>query len=269
MSERTRADWDDAYANGSYIPGAEQYPLRWAEKAEAFRKGWEGKRLNVAYGDGQRHRFDLFFPKSGTAQGLVVFVHGGYWLKFDKSFWSHLAAGPLSQDWAVCLPSYDLSPAVSLSEIREQVGAAILKAAGQVKGPVRLAGHSAGGHLVTRMLCEDTPLTQPVLERIAAVVSISGLHDLRPLRHTSMNDSFGLSEKDAVLESAALQTRLGTCPVTVWVGADERPEFLRQSKLLAEAWPGTRYREESGKHHFDVIDGLLDAKSAVTKTLLF
>ena len=31
-------DWDDAYANGAHIDGAEAYPGRWAEAAEEFRR---------------------------------------------------------------------------------------------------------------------------------------------------------------------------------------------------------------------------------------
>jgi arylformamidase len=43
--------------------------------------------------------------------------------------------------------------------------------------------------------------------------------------------------------------------VTAWVGGDERPEFIRQSQLLAEAWDNAKVFVDEGRHHFDVIEG--------------
>ncbi len=267
MSETQITDWDDAYANAAHIAGAETFPPRWAADAEAFRTTWQNKELDVPYGDKARNRFDLFSP-SGQSAGLVVFVHGGYWLKFDKSAWSHFAAGALSNGWTVCLPSYEHASDVPISEITQQVGAAITAAAQRVSGPIRLTGHSAGGHLVSRMVCEDTPLAGPVAARVDRVVSISGLHDLNPLRNTQMNESFQLTEESAAAESPALKKRLGGFEVVAWVGEAERPEFIRQSRLLAEAWPNTRFEAAPGKHHFDVIDDLQDPRSGLGQALL-
>lgn len=97
-------DLDDAYANAAHIPGGADYPDRWAAQAAAFRSIARCE-LDLDYGETDRLRFDLFHP-GRLARGVVIFVHGGYWLRFDKSFWSHLAAGPLAQGWAVAMPSY-------------------------------------------------------------------------------------------------------------------------------------------------------------------
>ncbi|MEM8582137.1 MAG: alpha/beta hydrolase, partial [Pseudomonadota bacterium] len=56
-------------------------------------------------------------------------------------------------------------------------------------------------------------------------------------------------------------------PVTVWVGAEERPVFLDQARWLANAW-GANLRIDPGRHHFDVIDGLCEAESPLTSALL-
>lgn len=267
MTEMTITDWDDAYANAAHIPGAEDFIARWESDSVAFRKSWMKKDIDVVYGEGARHRFDVFHPE-GKSRGLAVFVHGGYWMRFDKSYWSHFATGPLARGWTTCLPSYDLAPHASIADITRQIAKAITKVANRVSGPIRLTGHSAGGHLVSRMVCEDSLLEPEVLERIEKVVSVSGLHDLRPLRKTKMNESFGMSEEDAVAESPALKEPSGPCPVVAWVGGAERPEFLRQSKLLAEAWPAASYHEDPDRHHFDVIDGLKDPGSGLTSALV-
>ncbi len=267
MTDTTIIDWDDAYSNAAHIADAADFPPRWAEEAREFRTSWMEKDIDVIYGESARQRFDVFHPEE-KSKGLLIFVHGGYWLKFDKSSWSHLAAGSLGRGWTVCLPSYDLVPDVRIEDITRQIGTAIKKASERVDGPIRLSGHSAGGHLVTRMLCEDTPLPGEVLERIARVVSISGLHDLRPLTNTQMNEAFQMTEADAANESPALMNPVNDCPVTAWVGGDERPEFLRQSRLLAEAWPTADSHAQPGRHHFDVIEDLKDRESDLISALL-
>ena len=144
---------DDAYANVPYIPGGAQYPARWTVAAEAFRARLSAERraeLGLPYGDGARQAFDLFHP-TGAARGLCVFVHGGYWLRFDRTLWSHLAAGPLARGWAVAMPSYDLCPEVRIADITRQIARAICVMAARTDGPLALVGHSAGGHLVARM----------------------------------------------------------------------------------------------------------------------
>lgn len=267
MNDITVTDWDDAFANSAYIPDADSYIDRWAGDAAAFRKSLMEKDLDVVYGDGPRRRFDVFRPER-KSKGLVVFVHGGYWLRFDKSYWSHFAQGSLARGWTVAVPSYDLAQEVSIADISRQIAMAVTKAAARVAGPIRLTGHSAGGHLVTRMISQGGLLGEEVLQRIEKVVSISGLHDLRPLTHTAMNGSFKMSEADAAAESPALLGAASDCPVVAWVGGDERPELIRQSRLLADAWPTATFHEDPERHHFDVIDDLKDPDSPLSKELL-
>ncbi len=267
-------DWDDAYANGAYISGAADYPPKWAKAAAEFRQSMAKRGLadlDVSYGPGERNKLDLFKPEE-PAKGLAVFIHGGYWRAFDKSYWSHLAAGTVDRGWAIALPSYDLAPTVRISEITKQMGAAITKAASLVDGPIRITGHSAGGHLVSRMMCQDSLLSSDLRQRLERVVSISGLHDLRPLLKTEMNYDFRMDEAEAIAESAVLNQPVAGVDLVCWVGGNERPEFIRQSELLANLWTGFGIETSSyiatGQHHFDVIDGLADAKSPLTNALL-
>ena len=267
-------DWDDAYANGANIARGERWPDAWAEPARAFRDRLAGEgraKLDLTYGDGPRNRFDLFLP-TDIPKGLVVFVHGGFWLRLDKSFLSHLAAGPLAHGHAVAMPSYTLCPDIRISGIVGEVGRAVEAAAGMVEGPLRLTGHSAGGHLATRMICTDSPLPAAVRTRIVNTVSISGVHDLRPLMRTQMNASLNIDAAEARAESPALLEPLPGARLACWVGAAERSEFVRQNALLANAWTGlgatTLRVEEPDRHHFNVVDGLADPAHALTVTLL-
>ncbi|WP_417205698.1 alpha/beta hydrolase [Antarctobacter sp.] len=258
-------DLTDAYAIGAHIPDGDAYPPRWAATAGTYRKRLSvaGRaRLGLMYGHGTRCALDLFLPDA-RPKGLVVFVHGGYWLRFDRSSWSHLAEGARVQGWAVAMPSYDLCPRVRISDITRQVANAVTVAASEIPGPVRLTGHSAGGHLVARMAAALEP---EVAARLAHILPISPLSDLRPLMQTEMNADLRIDAAEARAESPIFSPP-PACPVTVWVGADERPALLDQARKLSRVWE-CGLVVEADKHHFDVIDALADPDSEMVARLL-
>ena len=80
-----------------------------------------------------------------------------------------------------------------------------------------------------------------------------------------MNATLGLDAAEAEAESPALHPA-PEVPVTVWVGAEERPVFLDQARWLAEAW-GAAERVAPGRHHFDVIDDLCHSDSPMIRAL--
>lgn len=274
LIERKVADWDDAYANAPNIPGGDRWPEAWVEPARLYRESLAAlgrAQLDLAYGGRSRNRLDLFLPDS-PPKGLMVYVHGGFWLRLDKSYWSHLAEGAVEHGFAVAMPSYTLCPHIRVSGITAEIGSAVEFAAARVGGPVFLAGHSAGGHLVTRMISATSPLGSDTCGRIVRTVSISGLHDLRPLMRTALNDGLKLDEAEALAESPALLRPLPGARLICWAGSAERAEFVRQNALLSNVWTGLGARtmtvEEPDRHHFDVIDGLADAKHPLTRALL-
>ena len=296
--------WSDAYDNSKSIGGSDAFVERWEEEARTFRQQLAREnrlRLDLAYGSGLREQYDFFLPHS-DARGLVVFVHGGYWMRMHRHYFSHLAAGACERGWAVAMPSYDLCPEISIAGIAKQVAAAITHATEQAEvesKAVRLVGHSAGGHLVTRMVSANSQtdsgstnisedrsasdktsldsaptflLNPQIRQRIEHVVSVSGLHDLRPLLATQMNETLSMDLNTAATESPALLLPLAGLQLTCWVGNDELPELKRQSALLANIWKGfdthTAAIAEPAKHHFDVIEGLANKTSPLVDCLL-
>lgn len=254
-------DLSDAYANAAHIPAGEGFPARWEAAAAAFRAAHPPE--DIAYGDGARERLHLFRPR-GSARGLLAFVHGGYWMAFSRDDFSHLAAGPLARGWAVALPSYPLCPEARVGGIVRAVARAVGRAAAEVAGPVRLAGHSAGGQVVARLAGGDVALA--CRDRLDRVVPISPLAGLAPLMRTGLNATLALDAAEAAAESPMLRPRPAV-PVTVWVGGEERPAFRDQATWLSRAW-GARLIVEPGRHHFDVIAGLEEAGSPLADAVL-
>lgn len=274
MSYFKVTDWESAYTNGAYIVDGDKWPAAWVEPAQSFRDGLTAAgraKLDLTYGPAERNRFDLFLPE-GQPKGLVVFIHGGYWLQLDKSYWSHLASGPIAAGYAVAIPSYTLCPAIRIGGISNEVAAAITAAAGMVDGPVILTGHSAGGQLVARMMTTTSPLAEAILKRIRHVLAISGVHDVRPIMKRKMNKELRIDVAEAQSESPALLEPVIDIRLTCWVGGAERAEFIRQNALLANIWTGlgaaTATVVEPDKHHYTVLDGLMDATHPLTRTLL-
>ncbi len=267
-------DWDDAFDNSGYVPAADRLAERWAAEATASRDKFTNSgqaQLDLVYLEHERCRLDLFVPPR-PSNGLIMFVHGGYWHKLDKTYWSQLADAALAAGWAFAIPSYPLAPAARIKQITRAVCNALEYAAARVDGPIRLIGHSAGGHLVARLACSDIGWPAEMLARIEKVLPVSGVFDLRPLLQTQMNQILGLDAAEAEVESPVLLEAHDGIELCCWVGAAERPEFLRQTRLFCETWQAAGAqisdRYESGKNHFSVIEGLTDAESPLFKELI-
>ncbi len=262
MMQTGAKDLSPDYANGAHIAGAADFPPTWERQAAAFRSALGVRaQVDLAYGPQERQRFDLFAPQ-GQARGLMVFVHGGYWLAFGRESWSHLAAGALARGWACAMPSYTLAPQARIGQITGEIAQAVTAASALVPGPVVVSGHSAGGHLAARMGCADLGLAG-----VRRVVPISPLSDLGPLRETAMNADLRIDEEEAARESPARMDLRDGCSAHVWVGGQERPAFLWQARLLSEHWT-CGWSVAPGRHHFDVIDDLADPGSALMQACL-
>lgn len=263
--EAAAIDLEAEYNNRARVPDHQAVMLRWRAAAEAARTAHPP--VEIAYGPGEREVMDLF--SAGDAAPIAVFLHGGYWQALDRNWFSGLAPTLLAHGVSLAVPSYDLAPAVRLGRILGQVRAAVdlVRDRNGGKRPV-VFGHSAGGHMAACMLSEG---------RAAAAVAISGVFDLAPLIPTSLNVALRLDEAEAAaLSPIHWPVPDGSTPggtiLDCLVGADESPEFLRQSKMVADLWAArgvdTRYEALPGLNHFTVLDPLFDKDSALVERIV-
>ena len=267
LAFQTPADPDDAYENRIHIPDADRHLATWPKDAATFRRSFAGADLNLAYGSSKRTHYDLFTPKGGieAACGLAAFVHGGYWVALSKDDFSHMAAGLLARGWAVAILGYTLAPQARITQITREISTAVEHLGKTGTGPLRLIGHSAGGHLVSRMMCDDITFGPITTQRLDRVLSVSGLHDLRPLQRLAKNELWQLDDNESHAESPLLRTPRPGIDLVCLAGADERPEFIRQNAILPLAWQGLGANCHSqlltGHNHFTIIETMTQPDS--------
>jgi pimeloyl-ACP methyl ester carboxylesterase len=241
--------------------------------AAHFRTVYRGRsEIDLVYGTGTRQTFDIFHPLEGP-RGTLVFIHGGYWRASSKEEHSHFAAGPLAAGWRVVFPEYPLCPSVRVADISEGIVQAIDIIVERLPdGPVVLSGHSAGGQLASYAVSRASGLSDQARARIGRTVSVSGLHDLRPLLATTdLNGSLRLDRAEAIRFSSALSEPGHRFELFCVCGGAELAEFRRQNELLANLWNGlgltTCSAEYPGLNHFTILDLLRDPDSDFTRLL--
>lgn len=274
----TADEVERGYNNRAAVPDHPQWFARWAELSDAARATVR-TRDDVRYGPGPKETLDIFLP-DGTSRGTLFFIHGGYWRALDKREHAFVAPVFVEHGYAVASINYDLCPQVTIAHIvgeaRRALAWVVREGAAHGLDPDNIvtSGHSAGGHLTAMLHATDWRKLGIARDPIRAGVSLSGVHDLEPLVQFSFNSDFGLTENEAKRLSPIHLEPTTRAPFLIAAGANETPEFLRQSQLLWDAWPANRPQGTNGplfvanRHHFDVVVDYTDPASELTRATL-
>jgi arylformamidase len=223
---------------------------------------------DLRYGAAERALID-YFPApqraGGTAPGLLVFIHGGYWQELSKNESAFLAPAWHAAGFAHAVLGYTLAPQARVGEIVAQCRAALAylrdQAASLGHDPRRtvVAGSSAGGYLAAACAA-DASLD------VLGMVPISGVFDLRPLVGTSINEALGLTMEEAAQLSILMKGASRVPSVIAW-GQIETAAFKQQSQALAAhlrlSGQACEALAIAGRNHFDVVHELCDVQSAL------
>ncbi|WP_448188087.1 alpha/beta hydrolase [Azospirillum sp. sgz301742] len=242
------------------VPDAEALMAGWTQRSEEARRKLGG-RLGIPYGPTLAEYVDVF-PATRPNAPVHLFVHGGYWRSFTARDFSFIAEGPVARGCCTVVMNYALCPQVSITEIVRQTRAALAWTwqhaveFGADRQSISVSGHSAGGHLVARLLAtawqRDYGIPDDVIK---AALPISGLFDLEPLRWSWLQPTLQLSGDEVLAQSPMRHRPTQPVPLAVAVGGAESAEFRRQSADYAAA-TGAKLLEVEGRHHFDVLDDL-------------
>jgi arylformamidase len=260
-------DYEVEYNNRARVPENPALMAGWASDAAAYRAQQAPR--TISYGSGARHVIDVFGGGEGP---IVVFIHGGYWQALDGSSFSHCARGLNAHGITVAVPTYDLCPAVTVSEIVAQMQNAALELAKLGRSLV-ISGHSAGGQLAACLLATDWKAFDASLpgDFVRAAYAISGLFDLVPLVETSINKALRLDTESARSASPLFWKAPTRGSLDAVVGENESTEYFRQSSTVVERWGAaglaTRFGTVHGANHFTAIAPLADPGSSMVGRL--
>jgi arylformamidase len=261
------------YNNRAAVSDFQQWLDRYASSSSAAR-ATHAPRLDLRYGPGPKETLDLFLP-ARPARATFVFLHGGYWRMLDKSDFSFVAPAFLAEDVAVAVVNYDLCPEVSIAAIVEECRRAVAwlvregAAQGAAASRLVVGGHSAGGHLTAMLYATEWARYGVARDPLAA-----GVHDLAPLLLFSFNADFKLDAAEAARLSPVRLAPTSKAPLVAAVGADETSEFVRQTRILWDAWPANRPAGDlapliiPGRHHFSVVADWADPASDLFRQTL-
>ncbi len=137
--------------------------------------------------DADKHKLDLYLPAGRTKFPVMMFVHGGSWRTGDRSPYVPIGNRFAKVGIGVVIPSYRLAPANGYPAQIEDVAAAFawtskhIAEYGGDPGRIFIAGHSAGGHLVSLLALDPRYLKKYDLtpQTIQGVMSLSGIYDVR------------------------------------------------------------------------------------------
>jgi len=176
----------------------------------------------TAYGDDPSQFGDLYLPE-GTPRGVVVVIHGGFWLdSYDLTLGAPLATSLAEQGWAAWNLEYRRvgsgggAPA-TFDDIDAGIDA--LAGLGLDTSTVVALGHSAGGHLATWAAARGRYDEWAGRVPVTHVVSQAGVLDLRAASAEGLG-------------GGAVEGFLGHAPTD----ADDRYDPARQVPLDGPVW---------------------------------
>lgn len=242
MADLERDYSPSSRVGGSAAPFIEDYQMRSASARVAL-----GDEVRILPGG-------TVFVSAGAGSPLLAFVHGGYWQALSAADSLYLAPGVLAAGWSFAAVEYTIAPDGDVARMVAECAAALVQLAafGGFERIV-LVGHSAGAHLAAMV-----SIVHPPPPAVDLVVLVSGVFDLRPIVHTTVNDPLGLDEATAAALSPALLPVEGRPDVIVAWGDNDTDAFKAQGHLYAErlrvAGLSVTEREHPGRHHFDIVD---------------
>jgi len=266
------------YNNMARRPDAPELLQHLSELSEVYR-GQADATLDCVYGDGERERLDIF--RCGkTDAPVLIYIHGGYWQRGDKSIYSYIAEAFNNTGVDVAIIGYPLCPEVSMTALMDSIRKALAwlfrnaTDLGICADRINLSGHSAGGHLTAMAMTTAWPEYSDDLppDLLKSAMPISGLYLLQPLLPTTISEALHLTDDETTELSPALLQAAHTAPLLTIVGGAETPEFFRQADSLMEAWskPGFIIDKhiEPDADHFDVVARLASVESEIFQRIV-
>lgn len=205
----------------------------------APRRGYSRHR-DFAYGEGKRHRFDLYVPDGLKAPApVILFFYGGGFIAGHRSEYRMVGEALASLGCVVAIADYRIYPEVRFPEFLHD-GALALAALHRVaaqhggdRGRIFLAGHSAGAYISVMLAANPIYLKEAGADPawIRGVIGIAGAYDFLPIQGERRIKIFG---GDNRVETQPIHFVHGKKPpMLLATGAKDQTVLARNTKNLA------------------------------------
>lgn len=260
--------WSKRFATG---PEVEQYHVNLVTRESEKATNSIPNKLEIEYGSTAGQKLDILGTDLPDDSPILVFIHGGYWQHLSREISRYPATPLYKRKIKMIVLGYDLCPNTTLPEIVD----GIFKAAKFVfeyaekmgSRGVYFAGHSAGAHLVAKLLSNREFLENtPGARRLQGVFLIAGIYDLRELVQTPENDAIQLPPEQAVTMSPQFNcfNHLEDSNVRIYiiVGQHDSPTFIKQSRAIYEVlydacqMQNLYFEIKDNRDHFDIMECL-------------
>lgn len=197
---------------------------------------------DIAYGNAQRHKLDIYVPDRVTAGASVaVFFYGGRWEYGSKADYLFVGQALASRGVITVIVDYRLHPDVRFSGFVED-GAKAVGWVGRHIGEhggdpdrIYLIGHSAGAHIAAMLSLDPKFLTTEDI-RIADVkglVGLAGPYDFLPTKDPVVKEVFSVDDLDDT--QPITHTNGGAPSMLLMTGAADETVLPRNSRRLGDA----------------------------------
>lgn len=238
----TQDELDRCYDQQAWAPNAGAVLARYAADSAAVRQATPPR--TERYGDGAMETLDIFASAQASGAPVIVFLHGGAWLRLTRADASAPAPAFMARGAVWVAPDFANAQQAPLAGMADQCRRAVAwvvrNAASFGGDPARvvIAGHSSGGHLAGTLLTTDwTALGLPP-NAVSGALLMSGIYDLFPVALSSRQRYLHVSALDIEALSPLRHLDRVRCPVCVNAADQDSPEFKRQSAVMADALAG-------------------------------
>jgi arylformamidase len=263
----TQAELDQAYDQLVWAPHRDSIQAEIRKDCEAVRRKMPPR--TERYGKSEAQVLDVFAPNGASKAPILVFLHGGAWLRGSRLDLCYPAPAVTGRGAALVVPEFNNVSEVSLPQMIEQCREAVdwtvrhAQSFGGDPDRVYLAGHSSGAHLASGVLLGDPPIKGALL--------ISGMYDLHAPLLSARSKYVKVTSDEADAASAMRHLGRIRCPVAVAWSAGDSPEFRRQAQVFASALEGmgklASRTEVFSPNHFEEPRQLADPESALGRVL--
>ncbi len=228
----------------AYSPSAwSKRPWAVYQRDFALESARDSASIGVACVRQNTHR--MLLARTDKPRANLVWMHGGYWQEGNANDAMHHAQAVLDAGCNYTAVDYSLAPGATIEQMITECTASVQALANLSPAPMIVAGHSAGAQLAAMVAASRPSLVHSLL-------LFSGIYDLRPIVHTSVNEVLQLDEEKAWELSPVRLPYPPTIGGYVLYGEQESQQFALQAQAMAHRlW--MEPQSVPGADHFDVV----------------